>query len=276
MATIVQKFAEAEAALLAKDAELSEVKAKLAVFEAEASKVADQMKAAVESVAAKDAELAQAKAQLAEAVKSSSESVAKVSELEQKLKMAPGHNDVSEGAAVAHAGSVAVEDPKESFRKQYKAEKNPAVRAKMWREFNKVSMLVAVMLCAGIAFAGADQAILSASVTAGTTNTASATIKGEIDNIQIVIPASCTSTVSIATSGGVTLFSKSGMTSGTTTYNVRVPVHNTSGTAQTYTDYTNAVQSVLAPAVVVDTVTATFINNGPATATIAAKIQYIK
>lgn len=276
MATIVQKLADAEAAMLAKDAELSEVKAKLASFESEALKVAEQVKAAVESVAAKDAELAQAKAQLAEAVKVSADSSAKVAELEQKIKMAPGQNDVSEGAAVAHAGAVAVEDPKESFRKQYKAEKNPAVRAKMWREFNKISMLVAVMLCAGIAFAGADQAILSASVTAGTTNTASAVIKGDVENIQIVIPAGCTSTVSLATSGGVTLFSKSGMTAGTTTYNVRVPVHTTAGVAASVVDSGANTNSVYVKATVLDTVTGTYINNGAATATIKAIINYTK
>lgn len=97
--------------------------------------------------------------------------------------------------------------------------------------FKSSFVLAVAMLAAFAVHAEMAQRVLQATVVGTNVTTATATIKGEISAIGIVIPAALTSDVVVVSSEGTTLFTKSGITAGTNWYQVRVPIHSTAGAA---------------------------------------------
>jgi len=74
-----------------------------------------------------------------------------------------------------------------------------------------------------------DKAGLSTSTIITNQGTDSASVRGLIEGVTVVIPTAKTATVTIATSEGVTIFTKADMTAGTTYHPIRVPAQTTAG-----------------------------------------------
>jgi hypothetical protein len=138
------------------------------------------------------------------------------------------------------------------FLAAYKAETDPRKRASMWRAAQKAVALVVAMLAilfAQSAQAGQIDELVLTTTTATNDTTASGVLKGHVEAIRLVIPAATTTTVSVATSQGFTLFSRAAATAGTTFYRPRFVAHTNSVTA---------VAGQLERAAFADTVTVTF------------------
>lgn len=126
-----------------------------------------------------------------------------------------------------------------------------------------VLIIAAVAAIAAPAVAQVDQTTLTAICLTGSANTASAVVKGEVEAIKCVIPANSTATVSIATSQGQTLFSRS--CTGSVFYRVRGTVTDVDGTLIASTFGPGVVAQAKTNTVtqydrfyVADTITATF------------------
>lgn len=90
-------------------------------------------------------------------------------------------------------------------------------------------------------------------------------VKGQIDDITIILPIGVTGDVSVVASDNYSLFAKDGNTGGTNIYAVLVPTHTTAGAV---------IVSNLAPAVIVGTVTANFNDFNVTGQTATVKIKY--
>lgn len=136
---------------------------------------------------------------------------------------------------------------------------------------------IALIALALLAFSGIAQAQMddvTYSLSSVTTNTDSATyvVRGVVEAVYAVIPATKTATVAVATASGVTLFSKS-MTSATDGYfPVLFPAYSSSGTALTtvISDSTNTIYTKIG---VADAVTATVT---PAEGTTGTNSYFVK
>lgn len=134
-------------------------------------------------------------------------------------------------------------------------------------------VLAAMILAAMVSQAEMAQRVLQASVV--TTNTDTIAIKGEIGAIGVVIPAAFTADVSVATSVGQTLFSKSSISGGTNWYYPRTPIHTYAGAAITEAN-SAATNAIYGPFAVVGDVTAKFISSVGTTGTCQVIINYVK
>jgi hypothetical protein len=81
---------------------------------------------------------------------------------------------------------------------------------------------------------GINQAGLSTSTITTNQGVDSASVRGIIEGITVVIPTAKTATVTIATAEGVTVFTKADITAGTTYHPIRVPVQTTAGATITW------------------------------------------
>jgi len=131
----------------------------------------------------------------------------------------------------------------------------------------KLIALLAVALCAGSAFAQMDDATFSLSSITTNSDSASYVLRGEIEAINVIIPAGKTATVAVATSEA-TVFSASLTSSTDGIFYPRAQVTTTDGTAS----LTNA---VLTKFVAAGTVTATVTPGVGATGTNSYTVKVI-
>jgi Flp pilus assembly pilin Flp len=139
---------------------------------------------------------------------------------------------------------------------------------------NVIGFLAAFISMAMVTYAEVDQKVLSASVAATYTNTATAQMKGTVEQVRILVPALGTCSVVIASSEGTTIFTKT-CTAGTNFYYPRVGVHTTAGAA--YSDAgTTCTNTWPTPIMVIGDVTATFTGLSTVTGTVSAVINLRK
>ena len=122
----------------------------------------------------------------------------------------------------------------------------------------KFVILVLVAMVGLSAYAQMDTRDFSASLVTTNVGTQSFTLRGEVEGINVVIPAGKTCTVAIATSQQ-TLFSKADMTAASDGFfAVRIPTHTTAGVAITAVDNGSNTNSLYGKAAAAGSVTATF------------------
>lgn len=134
-----------------------------------------------------------------------------------------------------------------------------------------------VLACLLVGFIGTsaalaewDRADIEVSVVNINTGTVSTVVKGEIGTIITTVPTGATGTITLATADGVTLFSKSGLTAGTSAWTVLTPAYTAAGVAITERAggdtnvYTNSIYKAFSTA---SEVTMTVITTGASSGT---------
>jgi len=100
----------------------------------------------------------------------------------------------------------------------------------------KIAFILAafVALSVSVSAQSVDKAGMSTTTITTNQGVDSASVRGLIEGVTIVIPTAKTATVTIATSEGVTIFTKADMTAGTTYHPIRVPAQTTAGATITW------------------------------------------
>lgn len=119
-----------------------------------------------------------------------------------------------------------------------------------------LGILSAIFVCASIAYAAVDNVRASASLVTTAAATNSYVVRGVVEGVNITCPATKTCGVSIVTASGLTLYSKTGITTASDGYTpIRWPMYSPAGTILSDSGSTNVYGTVAIAELVTFTIT---------------------